>query len=177
MGTDITVNIIKNRKLGRGVALVGAVLCKFGAYKDKTIREFLLDSFTDMQKSVDKGFNNHDIEAMYLSPRLLYSDCSNVKIVWVELNGKGKLAAFTIITVGTPVMIAKRYNRNKPYVTGIVQVEKGSGIRARIINVEPGSKYINIGISLTVDLLEEKSRDERPVVLAFNHSRKLLPAN
>ncbi len=54
------------RKLGRGVALVGAGMSKFGAFPDKTSRDLFADAFTAMTRSVDKGMDTEDIEALYV---------------------------------------------------------------------------------------------------------------
>ena len=56
----------KRRKLGRGVALVGAGMSNFGMYKDKNSKDLFVEAFQDMTKSVDKGLNPNDIEALYL---------------------------------------------------------------------------------------------------------------
>jgi acetyl-CoA C-acetyltransferase len=53
-------------RLGRGVALVGAGMSKFGAFDDKTSRDLFVDAFNAMTKSVDKGLDVEDIEALYV---------------------------------------------------------------------------------------------------------------
>ncbi len=53
-------------KLARGVALVGAGMSKFGAFPDKTSRDLFADAFNTMAKSVDKGLDTNDIEALYV---------------------------------------------------------------------------------------------------------------
>ena len=53
-------------KLGRGVALVGAGMSKFGAFADKTSRDLFVDAFNAMTESVDKGLDVEDIEALYV---------------------------------------------------------------------------------------------------------------
>ena len=45
----------KKRKLGRGVAVVGAGMSKFGMFKDKDSRDLLVDAYDEMLSSVDKG--------------------------------------------------------------------------------------------------------------------------
>jgi acetyl-CoA C-acetyltransferase len=55
-----------NRKLGRGVAIVGAGMSKFGAFPDKTTRDLFVDAFREMRASVDKGFDPKAIEAIYI---------------------------------------------------------------------------------------------------------------
>ena len=54
------------RRLGRGVAIVGAGMSAFGTRPDITNRELFAEAFTDMKDSVDKGFEHQDIEALYV---------------------------------------------------------------------------------------------------------------
>jgi acetyl-CoA C-acetyltransferase len=57
---------MKKRKLGRGVALVGAGMSKFGAFPGKTSRDLFVEAFQRMRKSVDKDFDPLTIEALYI---------------------------------------------------------------------------------------------------------------
>jgi len=52
--------------LGRGVAVVGAGMSKFGAFPDKTSRDLLVEAFRDMRRSVDKGLDPGTIESLYI---------------------------------------------------------------------------------------------------------------
>jgi len=54
------------RRLARGVALVGAGMSKFGAFTDKTSRDLFVEAFNAMAKTVDKGMETKDIEALYV---------------------------------------------------------------------------------------------------------------
>jgi acetyl-CoA C-acetyltransferase len=54
------------RKLGRGVALVGAGMSKFGAFKGKSGRDLFVEAFQETLASVDKGFDPQAIEALYV---------------------------------------------------------------------------------------------------------------
>ena len=56
----------KRRKLGRGVALVGAGMSKFGMFQDKDSKDLFVEAFKEMLASVDKGVDPNDIEALYL---------------------------------------------------------------------------------------------------------------
>ncbi len=56
----------KRRKLGRGVAIVGAGLSKFGMLKDKDSKDLFLEAFSEMVSSVDEGIDPRDIDALYL---------------------------------------------------------------------------------------------------------------
>lgn len=53
-----------NRKLARGVALIGAGMSKFGAFKGKNSRDLFVEAYEEMLQSVDKGFNPADIEML-----------------------------------------------------------------------------------------------------------------
>jgi acetyl-CoA C-acetyltransferase len=58
--------MLKRRKLGRGVAVVGAGMSKFAMFKDKDSKDLFAEAFAEMLASVDKGFDPNDIEALYL---------------------------------------------------------------------------------------------------------------
>ena len=53
-------------KLGRGVALIGAGMSKFGAFKGKTSRDLFVEAFVEMLGTVDKGIDPKKIEAFYM---------------------------------------------------------------------------------------------------------------
>ncbi len=54
------------RKIGRGVAIVGAGMSKFGSFPEKTGRELFVEAYLDMLAAVDKGVDPKDINAFYL---------------------------------------------------------------------------------------------------------------
>lgn len=56
----------KRRKLGRGVAVVGAGMSQFGMFKDKDSKDLFVEAFGEMISSVDKGLVPNDIDALYL---------------------------------------------------------------------------------------------------------------
>jgi acetyl-CoA C-acetyltransferase len=58
--------MLKKRKLGRGVAVIGAGMSKFAMFKDKDSKDLFAEAFAEMLASVDKGFDPNDIEALYL---------------------------------------------------------------------------------------------------------------
>lgn len=57
---------MSQRKLGRGVALVGTGMSKFGAFKGKSSRDLFVEAFKDLVASVDKGLDPKLIEALYV---------------------------------------------------------------------------------------------------------------
>ena len=54
------------RKLGRGVAVVGAGMSKFGMFSDKDSKYLFAEAFKEMLSTVDKGVDPKDIDALYL---------------------------------------------------------------------------------------------------------------
>jgi acetyl-CoA C-acetyltransferase len=56
----------KKRKLGRGVAMVGAGMSAFGMFKDRDSKDLFAEAFIEMSVSVDKGFDPNDIDALYI---------------------------------------------------------------------------------------------------------------
>jgi acetyl-CoA C-acetyltransferase len=57
---------MRTRKLGRGVAVVGAGMSGFGAFPGSATRDLFVTAFQDMRASVDKGLDPNDIEALYI---------------------------------------------------------------------------------------------------------------
>jgi acetyl-CoA C-acetyltransferase len=54
------------RKLGRGVALVGAGMSKFGVFPGRSTRDLFVEAFAELRTSVDRGLDPNDIEALYI---------------------------------------------------------------------------------------------------------------
>jgi len=57
---------MKQRKLQRGVAIVGAGMSKFGSFPGLSSRDLFVEAFQEMSASVDKGFDPRDIEALFI---------------------------------------------------------------------------------------------------------------
>ena len=105
---------------------------------------------------------------LFVPPRSICIKCYATEMEWVEMKGKGKLAAFTCIAVGPPFMIAEGYDRKRPYVSGVVALEEGTRAVARIEGVD-GSKpeTIKIGAPLQVEFLHRGEGDNLETFLAF----------
>lgn len=84
------------------------------------------------------------------------------------MSGKGKLAAFSCIAIGPPSMIAEGYDRNNPYCVGVVELDEGVRVDARIEGVngrEP--QTIRMGMPLQVVFLRRVEGEETETCLAF----------
>ena len=56
----------KKRKLGRGVAMVGAGMSAFDMFKDRDSKDLFAEAFVEMSASVDRGLDPNDIDALYI---------------------------------------------------------------------------------------------------------------
>jgi acetyl-CoA acetyltransferase len=56
----------KTKSLPRGVAIVGAGMCEFGAFPEKASRDLFVEAFKDMTLSIDKGLDPEAIESIYI---------------------------------------------------------------------------------------------------------------
>ncbi|MGD2187599.1 MAG: Zn-ribbon domain-containing OB-fold protein [Desulfobacterales bacterium] len=107
-------------------------------------------------------------DARYVPPRSICVKCYSSDMEWMEMKGKGTLAAFTCITVAPPFMIAQGYNRKNPYVSGVVELEEGGRVDARIEGVDAGKpEEIHVGMPLKVKYLHRKVGEKKETFLAF----------
>jgi len=60
------MKIQRRRKLGRGVAVVGAGMSKFGMFKDRDSNDLFVEAYREMVSSVNRGIDPTDIDALYL---------------------------------------------------------------------------------------------------------------
>lgn len=58
--------MVKKQTLGRGVALVGAGMTRFGSFPGWNGRDLFVEAFQEMRASVDKGLDPGEIEALYV---------------------------------------------------------------------------------------------------------------
>lgn len=103
-----------------------------------------------------------------LPPRPICISCFAREMEWVQLKGIGMLAAFTSIVVAPPYMVKEGFDRNNPYVVGIVELEEGVKTVARIVGVDAKKPdQIKVGTPLKVEFLEKGEGPERKTFLAF----------
>ena len=133
------------------------------------MREFTYASFNKfLNEKKLMASQCRECNAIYLPPRPLCTRCYSSALDWRELKGKGKLVAYTVIAVGPSFMVEEGYNRNNHYCTGIVQLEEGPGISARILGVDvTRPDAIAIGTSLEVEFLERGDGAGKKTFLAF----------
>ena len=132
-------------------------------------REFTIKSYLDyLSEKKLMGSKCKDCGASYVPVRKLCTKCNSVNMEWVEMSGKGKVAAFTIITVGTPFFVEKGYDRNKPYCFSVIKLDEGPMISAQLIGVDESKPdTINIGMQVKATFIQTEIRGETRVDLGF----------
>lgn len=109
-----------------------------------------------------------DCQKIYLPVRAICPDCGRSNLEWIELSGKGKLAAYTSIYIGPSFMNGLGFGRDKPYLTGIVELEEGPKISARLLGLDPENPAkIKIGTPLEFSGIEIGDEDHISIQLAF----------
>ncbi len=56
----------RRRRLGRGVAIVGVGMSRFGMFRDRDSKDLFAEAFHNMMATVDKGADPNDIDALYV---------------------------------------------------------------------------------------------------------------
>ncbi len=84
------------------------------------------------------------------------------------MKGSGTLVALTSISIGPPAMQEEGFNRKNPYCTGVVKLDEGSGIVARIVGVDARNPdSIGIGLTVTAVFLHRGEGEDRTTQLTF----------
>lgn len=117
------------------------------------------------------GSRNRATGEMFVPPRPIDPRTHGDDMEWVELSGRGKLAAFTSVYIGTSAMIDAGYDRSNPYIAGIVELEEGPRISAQIVGVDSLRPEIEwIGRPVRASFIERGEGDKRRAYLAFEFS-------
>jgi uncharacterized protein len=102
---------------------------------------------------------------LYVPPRPICPGCHGSQMDWVEMSGKGKLAAFTCIAIGPAAMIAEGYNRDNPYCSAVIRLDEGARVDARLEGIDPKKpEEIGVGMPFKVKYVH---RVDKRTYLAF----------
>lgn len=124
---------------------------------ENEIRPFTAASFnTYLGEHKLMGSRCTECGNLYLPPRAICPSCYSDTMEWAELGGSGKLAAFTSISIAPSFMVEAGYGRDNPYVSGVVELDEGVKISARILDVDSAHpETIQVGQPLQVAFLEQ----------------------
>lgn len=137
-----------------------------------TDRPFTAASFQGyMNEGKLMGSRNRETGEVFVPPRPIDPVTHGDEMEWVELSGRGKLAAFTSVYIGTSAMIDAGYDRSQPYVAAIVELEEGPRISAQLLGVDGKQPDIAwIGRSVQASFIERGEGEKRRAYLSFEFS-------
>ena len=112
------------------------------------------------------GIRCRDCNHLSAVPRPLCPACHSRAVEWYQFSGKGLLSTFTCISI-VPVAMAERgYGRDNPYCSGVVTLEEGPRISARLLGVDASNpQNIQTGVPVVLEL---ESLDQDQPMLAFH---------
>lgn len=107
-------------------------------------------------------------ETIHLPVRAICPACSGEALEWIEMSGKGTLAAFTAVHIGPTFMNQEGFDRKNPYLTGVVELAEGPKISARLLGFDPlQPDQVKIGSPLALKVVEVGAGDQTRPQLAF----------
>ena len=131
------------------------------------IKEFngaSFNSFLSEEKRL-MGVRCRSCSHLSAEARPMCPSCHSKDVEWFQFSGKGRLSTFTCISIVTNAMGEKGYGRDNPCCAGIVTLEEGPRISARILGVD-GANPQSIK-SETEVLLDLSDLDPKKPSLAF----------
>jgi uncharacterized OB-fold protein len=139
------------------------------AVEERPFNDISYEQFLNEEKLM--GSRCKKCHTLSVPPRSICIKCYGSEMEWVEIKGKGKLAAFTCIAVGPPFMIEEGYDRKHPYCSGVVDLEEGLRIVARIEEVDTNKpENIKVGMPVTMKFLHRGEGENLHTFLAFKPS-------
>jgi uncharacterized OB-fold protein len=125
------------------------------------------DFFENLKDNNLIGVQCEECGGLSAEIRYYCSVCRSSNLSPKQFTGKGTLSTFTCISIVPTRMAEEGFGRNNPYCSGIVTLEEGPRISARILNVDalkPGE--IKTGQHLELDV---QARDTERPILAFKY--------
>lgn len=134
-----------------------------------------MTDYTMVSKDFYKALNNNQligskckICGTFTAPqREICPKCHADQTEIITFSGKGKLAAYTVISVPPVKMAEAGYNGNNPYCVGIIALDEGPRVSAQILNVDVvHPENIKIGTKMVMATIK-RDNEEESTYLAF----------
>ena len=135
-----------------------------------------MTDYTMISKDFYKALDNHQLIgsrcnkcSAYITPqRQICPKCHSDQTEIITFSGKGRLVAYTVISV-PPVKMAKAgYDGKNPYCVGIIALDEGPRVSAQILNVDfAHPEKIKIGTKMVMTTIKRGEVDQEETFLAF----------
>jgi len=98
-------------------------------------------------------------KSLFVPPRPICASCHRQEMEWAEFSGEGRVIGFSSIAITSSAMAGKGFGRNNPYVTGLVELNEGPSITARIEGVDAKDPQgsVHVGMPVQADFLAEET--------------------
>ena len=104
----------------------------------------------------------------YFPARPMCPDCHGKEMEPMELSGKGKLAAYSVIYINTTAMIQAGFDRKNPYCAAVVHLDEGPSICAQVIGADVAHpETLKIGSPVTATFIDRGEGEARKTFLGF----------
>lgn len=104
----------------------------------------------------------------YFPARPMCPKCYGHEMEAVELSGKGKLAAYSVIYIAPTAMIQAGFDRKNPYCAAVVELEEGPRICAQLVGLDMKQpEAIKIGQPVVVIFLNRGEGESAKTFLGF----------
>lgn len=124
------------------------------------------DKFLSKEKLM--GSKCTKCSSLYSPPRPICISCKSSEMEWLALSGRGRVAAFTCISIAPKLMLDEGFNRNNPYCVGVIELEEGTRVVARIEGIDPKNpENIEVGTPVHVKFLHCNHGNKSKTFLAF----------
>jgi hypothetical protein len=105
---------------------------------------------------------------LYFPARPMCPECHGKDMEAVELSGKGRLAAFSVIYIANTAMQQAGYDRKNPYCTVVVKLAEGPSICAQMLGADLAHpETIKIGTPVTASFIDRGEGDAKKTFLGF----------
>ena len=138
----------------------------FGNKLEVPISDYSFEQFLRSDRLM--GVRCQSCGSLFVPPRMLCFRCFGTDMNWEQMQGTGRLAGFTSITIGPSFMVEEGFDRTHPYCTGVVELIERTRVVARIEGVfaqKPES--IVVGTPMQVKFLHVDGSGPVKTFLAF----------
>jgi len=135
--------------------------------EDRPINDHEYRQFLAEEKLM--GSRCTDCETLYVPPRQICPQCRGDALKWAPATGRGKIVAFTSISIGPAFMAEDGYGRQRPYCTAAVELDEGPRVVARLEDVDPSRPdQIIVGTPVIVRFVHRNGTCGPRTCLAFS---------
>nr|AFI78484.1 protein containing DUF35 [uncultured bacterium ws156A7] len=105
---------------------------------------------------------------LFMPPRPVCSSCHGEEMDWVEMEGRGKLEAFTVTMFGPTRMVELGYGPKNPYCVGIVRLDEGPAISAQIMGLDLSKpEEIKVGTPMQLKFIKRMEGEKEKTYVGF----------